>query len=280
MPLNLAGIQIKGNFAKIIFGDPATHALENRLFNVILIMAAFTGVCATTLNFYSGNPVREIIITLVATAVPVCFYIASRWYNADKYLRVPLTVIFLVILCVAWITNQGSNGSTILYFFILFVGGKICLTPPYDKLILGISFIAVITLLVIEYYTTDLIIPYLSASNMFLDKVMSMVFCLVTITILLHLILKEYQNEKAHSEELYKQTLKDKEALIQALTENKILKGVLPVCSFCKKIRNENNEWQPMESYITSRSDAKFSHSFCPDCGKRHYPEYFEKYRK
>jgi len=280
MPLNLSGIQIKENFAKIIFGDPATHALENRLFNVILITAAFTGVCGTTLNFYSGNPVREIIITLVATAVPVCFYIASRWYNADKYLRVPLTVIFLIILCVAWITNQGSNGSTILYFFILFVAGKICLASPYDKLILGISFIAVITLLVIEYYTTDLIMPYLSASNMFLDKVMSMVICLVTITMLLHLILKEYQNEKAHSEELYKQTLKDKETLIQALTENKILKGVLPVCSFCKKIRNENNEWQTMESYITSRSDAKFSHSFCPDCGKRHYPEYYERLKK
>jgi hypothetical protein len=50
------------------------------------------------------------------------------------------------------------------------------------------------------------------------------------------------------------------------------LEGLLPICSFCKKIRNEAGNWERLEAFISKRSDAQFSHSFCPDCGKTHYP--------
>ncbi len=262
-------------FIAIILGDTKHHSLENRIFNAVVLLGAFGGICASLLNYYSGNPVRELVITLVATVVPVGFYIASRMFHADRYLRVPLAIIFLGILCIAWITNQGSNGSTMAYIFILFVAMKIILSEPYDKFLLGISFIAVTGLLFLEHFRPDLIIPYASASHMFLDKVMSLMICLIVITVLVHLILKEYQNERARGELLYQQTLKDKEEILQALTEIKILRGILPVCSFCKKIRDENNQWSTMESYISSHSEAQFSHSFCPECGRKHYPQYF-----
>ena len=50
------------------------------------------------------------------------------------------------------------------------------------------------------------------------------------------------------------------------------LEGLLPICSFCKKIRNEAGSWERLEAFISKRSDAQFSHSFCPDCAKTHYP--------
>jgi hypothetical protein len=50
------------------------------------------------------------------------------------------------------------------------------------------------------------------------------------------------------------------------------LEGLLPICSFCKKIRNKAGVWERLESYISERSDAQFSHSFCPSCGATHYP--------
>ena len=59
--------------------------------------------------------------------------------------------------------------------------------------------------------------------------------------------------------------------------EIRVLRGLLPVCAFCKKIRTEDQNWQPIESYITERSEASFTHTFCPECGKRHYGEYFDK---
>jgi len=54
----------------------------------------------------------------------------------------------------------------------------------------------------------------------------------------------------------------------------RVLEGILPVCSFCKKIRDQEGKWHSMERFITERSDAKFSHGFCPECGKTHYGQY------
>jgi hypothetical protein len=55
----------------------------------------------------------------------------------------------------------------------------------------------------------------------------------------------------------------------------KTLEHLLPICSFCKRIRDEHGVWKPMEVYISSHTDTHFSHSFCPECGQKHYPELF-----
>ena len=51
----------------------------------------------------------------------------------------------------------------------------------------------------------------------------------------------------------------------------RVLEGLLSICSFCKSIRNEDGEWERLEAFITRRSEAKFSHGFCPSCGASHY---------
>ena len=51
-----------------------------------------------------------------------------------------------------------------------------------------------------------------------------------------------------------------------ALARVKRLQGLLPICSYCKKIRNDRNYWQQLENYIGERSEAQFSHGICPDC--------------
>jgi len=50
-----------------------------------------------------------------------------------------------------------------------------------------------------------------------------------------------------------------------------LLEGILPICSLCKKIRDARGDWQPVEIYVSNRSEALFSHSLCPDCLKRDY---------
>lgn len=72
---------------------------------------------------------------------------------------------------------------------------------------------------------------------------------------------------------------KERESLItqleSALAEVKRLSGLLPICSSCKKIRDENGEWHQIESYIHSHSEADFSHSICPECKPKVYPELY-----
>ncbi|MCB9098036.1 MAG: hypothetical protein H6632_00740 [Anaerolineales bacterium] len=54
-----------------------------------------------------------------------------------------------------------------------------------------------------------------------------------------------------------------------------ILSGLLPICSFCKRIRDDDGKWQPLEAYITRHSEAEFSHGLCPECVRIHYSDYY-----
>lgn len=65
--------------------------------------------------------------------------------------------------------------------------------------------------------------------------------------------------------------------LSDALVHVKQLKGLLPICMFCKKIRKDENYWQQVEEYIHEHTEADFSHSICPECMAKHYPEYSER---
>ena len=60
--------------------------------------------------------------------------------------------------------------------------------------------------------------------------------------------------------------------LQQALREVKVLKGLVPICASCKKIRNDQGFWQQLEEYIQQHSEAEFSHGLCTPCIKKHYP--------
>ncbi|HUL43646.1 MAG TPA: hypothetical protein VLY03_04760 [Bacteroidota bacterium] len=59
--------------------------------------------------------------------------------------------------------------------------------------------------------------------------------------------------------------------------EVKTLTGLLPVCSNCKKIRDEKNVWHPIELYIAEHSEAQFSHGICPDCKELLYGKHLSK---
>jgi hypothetical protein len=60
----------------------------------------------------------------------------------------------------------------------------------------------------------------------------------------------------------------------------KTLHGLLPICSFCKGIRNDEGYWMKVEDYIKSHSDASFTHGICEKCGEQHYPELYKAMKK
>ncbi|MGL4368075.1 MAG: PAS domain-containing protein [Spirochaetota bacterium] len=63
-----------------------------------------------------------------------------------------------------------------------------------------------------------------------------------------------------------------KEKLEDVLFELKVLHGILPICSHCKKIRDPKGGWSPVEQYMHKHTDAEFSHSLCPECAEKLYP--------
>lgn len=79
----------------------------------------------------------------------------------------------------------------------------------------------------------------------------------------------------------HKRIEEEKEKLIKnlqnALKKIKTLSGLLPICSNCKKIRDDKGHWHEVETHVRKHSNADFSHTLCPDCMKKLYPKQFEK---
>ncbi len=79
---------------------------------------------------------------------------------------------------------------------------------------------------------------------------------------------------------LIKQGAAERERLIRelqdALAQVKMLRGLLPICASCKKIRNESGEWNSVEKYIRDHADVDFTHGICPECARTLYPEFYK----
>ncbi|MDA3894952.1 MAG: response regulator transcription factor [Desulfobacteraceae bacterium] len=65
-------------------------------------------------------------------------------------------------------------------------------------------------------------------------------------------------------------------ALEESMAHIKLLQGILPICMHCHQIRDDKEVWQRLDKYIAEHTDVMLSHGLCPDCYKKHYPEFFE----
>ncbi|MBI4429392.1 MAG: hypothetical protein HY562_09775 [Ignavibacteriales bacterium] len=69
-------------------------------------------------------------------------------------------------------------------------------------------------------------------------------------------------------------------SLERALRDIKTLKGLLPICSSCSKIRTPDDHWHIIEKYIAERTDATFTHSLCPECARKLYGDMVDEFGK
>ena len=122
----------------------------------------------------------------------------------------------------------------------------------------------------------------ITARKQQLDKLLSRsstVVFIIALGLLLSIIVILFIENKTISKR--KQVEKEREKLIaelqDAATKIKTLSGLLPICSSCKKIRDDKGYWKQIESYIRDHSEAEFTHSMCPICAKKFYPEFFQE---
>ncbi len=107
-------------------------------------------------------------------------------------------------------------------------------------------------------------------------EVAVIVFILV-VTLMVHGMTKANDTLKIEITER-KRIEAEREHLIKELQDTlatvRQLEGILPICSFCKKVRDDKGYWDQVDAYISRNSEAKFSHGICPECFAKHYPEY------
>lgn len=89
-------------------------------------------------------------------------------------------------------------------------------------------------------------------------------------------IMRDITARKTIELRLEEQNRKLKDALVEKetlLKEIRVLKSLLPICSGCKRIRDDDNKWWPLDAYVRSHTDSDFTHTICPDCRDVIYPE-------
>lgn len=178
----------------------------------------------------------------------------------NKIELVRLISLIVVIGMMSYdLTTGKANGQSFVWYYSFPPAAYYILGRSRGTVWVGISFlIAILALFIIRYY------PYNYETSI---RYIFTYFLVIAVS---------YALESAR--ERFKEKLfKENEGLIKALDEVKTLKGLLPICANCKKIRNDDGYWEQVELYIRQRSDAEFSHDICPVCAKELYGDILDE---
>lgn len=253
------------------FGDSQSFKLEHRIFNAVMIITSLTGLVTAIYDVILDNHIAQTIISLLCAVVPGICYFYSLKSGKYKHLISLANIYFFIALTVGWFVTNGVHGSLPFFFFILVTYGNIFIKNPF-KVYFPIIVSSIIIMLVLEYYYPFLFIKYDNRKQEYFDIGISLLLCLVINGTIIHLVFREYLRERALKDEILKQTIRDKELIDNAFNEIRVLRGLIPICAHCKKIRESEGSWKQIEEYISMHSDAQFSHGICPDCVKVLYP--------
>ena len=138
------------------------------------------------------------------------------------------------------------------------------------ELLIILLFSCVIYIFAAKYDVLERIVEFSQQHEEFeLDEVITVsVFLVFALALFSFRRLRELQKAKCRL------NCQNKE-LQKALSEINQLRGIIPICSSCKNIRDDKGSWHQVESYVSEHTEADFSHGICPPCSKKLYPEFF-----
>jgi ABC-type multidrug transport system fused ATPase/permease subunit len=180
--------------------------------------------------------------------------------NRVTFLVLAVTSVLAIAVSILCLSQNYFIIFQNLYYFPIIIA---CLY--YMKR--GFAFSAI---LAIVYFLLTLAFTHDAA--ILLQAAVRVAFFLLVAAVITYLSLA-----RKRAENMIRTTLAEKEALANklqgALAEIKTLSGLVPICAWCKKIRDDKGYWQTVEQYVSEHSQAEFTHSMCPECAKKYFDE-------
>jgi len=241
---------------------------------------------------------RQAKFILIITAVAIALFIFSdyklfdhSWMFYKLLIARSLFILFVFILTVSLRKLVDESIFDILILvFILFLSGLVFyinISRPPDYLSHAIADIVV--LLAVYFLLPNRFIYQIISASIFTAGNIIIIInfrsshallgnnviiaSYLFINILGAVAARQGHSNKRAQFELYISERKLKEEIQIALDEIITLRGIIPICSYCKQIRDDQGYWNQLEGYIQKHSLAKFSHGICPNCSKELYPE-------
>jgi hypothetical protein len=265
---------------ELILGSSDLLELEHRCYNGVCLTAAVGCMLASVISSLYGVPIQASLTTLVVGGIYLYLYYASRRIDTYQPLLWVYISIGVVLLIMTWLYNGGINGSGNFISMVALVAMMVVLKSHRFLVVILVFFPTMSILFLLEYVYPDIVSTYYSRGQRFLDLYLTFVVSTAVIVSIVTLILQSYCDEKGRLDrannllkekmEILNRTNRDLEV---ALEKVETLSGLLPICASCKKIRDDKGYWNQIESFIEKYSDAEFSHSICPECSKKLYPD-------
>jgi len=260
------------NIFYILVGDCESFSFENRMFNAVMLLLSLTGLIAFSYDVFLSNNVSK-SIDLVCFGYSLSCYVYSKSKKRFAALITPSLFIFFISLLLGLFVNNGMHGSLPYFFFLMVSYCVIFIEKPFKYAIPSILITLALTAF-IEFHKEEYFFHYTSKVQDFLDITITSIMCLTVNGFIIYFIFNEYKNERKINKKMLDQALIDRKMIEESVNELKILKGLLPICANCKKIRDSEGSWKQLEEYIHNNSEAKFSHGICPECAKSLYSPY------
>ena len=213
---------------------------------------------------YSEKDTLEFLIDISMAVILIFSAIGIFKFNADRL--VYCVGLNLLNLAICYNVSIGAGGTVALFWLFFMPLLIFFIMESTEAMVSAIIFFCITSML--------LVYPSLFGSFNYGEKMafrfLISLFFIMLIAYLLEssryrfsMLLKKANNE------LSSQNNK----LEKALFKIKTMSGLLPICSHCKKIRDDNGYWNQIEAYIEDHSEAELSHSICQECAKKYYPD-------
>jgi len=253
-------------------------SLEQRLYRLLCLVTGLLmlGVVIPINAFEHVSWILNVTVGLFGVLALVLYALAPRGVMFVKsYL-----LFIVIVLNVSWFTDAGANGSIGYFFFAAVVYTGIFFRGRLRTTLLVLFTLNGLALIVADYLYPKFSIPFENDFARMLDLTTGFVVSTIGLSLMIWVLRAGFDGERRRQVELNRQLAealevnrRRTEELEATLAEVKTLRGLLPICSNCKSVRDDAGLWTQIERYVSSHTDASFTHSLCPGCMRHLFPE-------
>ncbi|MGD9008518.1 MAG: hypothetical protein PVG41_11385 [Desulfobacteraceae bacterium] len=232
--------------------DQDIDVTRKRIFLSFCIIICIPIIFLFAINDLKNQRIFEGLAILIILAALILNLIALKYAKkANKFFRI--SIIVTLLLLSYELAIGGGDGQAYLWFYIFPLAAfNVC------ERIEGILWVSLSLLISSFLFFVPIVYEYSHTTGLRFIVTYSVIS-------ILSFGIEFFRNW------YYRELMDKKRNLEKALHEVKTLQGLLPICSFCKRIRDDKGYWNQIEAYIHMHSDAVFSHGICPECAEKHY---------
>ncbi|MDG2272651.1 MAG: hypothetical protein P8L39_10120 [Halioglobus sp.] len=254
-----------------LIGKFSNTRLESKIYFFSCSMIVIAGLISLAINLYQYVFLNEHDLTAIFSCI-FLIVAGAAFHNIGGRLEHPekpaaaLIILTSTLIGLNWLTNQGSQGTLPLWFSPLFImtgamirGRLLSVVSTYLILMIAVS-------LVLEWHLPQSVLVYGSSEAQLFDTSAVLLLSALICFSLTLFMTYAYRQERDMALALEIEKLRKENLLDAALLETNQLKSLLPMCAWCKKIKNVDGSWASFERYLSEHRKTDVTHGICPAC--------------